>query len=146
MRKSICLPFALLMFFLFPEEVFTRELITFTSDGCSSFPDGTITQNQLWLNCCRAHDFAYWKGGTYQDRVDADMELRKCVAQVGEEKIALVMLAGVRAGGTPYLPTAFRWGYGWPYLRFYGPLSKEEQRQIKELSNKGGAGNKDLNE
>ncbi len=74
------------------------------------------------------------------------MELRRCVAQVGEKKIAFLMLAGVRAGGTPYLPTAFRWGYGWPYPRFYGPLSEEEQQQIKELSDKGGVDNKDLNE
>ena len=53
-------------------------------------------------------DFAYWKGGTYQDRLVADKELELCVAETGNPKIAELMLAGVRVGGTPYLPTKFR--------------------------------------
>ncbi len=120
---------------LIPRLALADSLQPFISDGCSSFPDGTFEQNQLWLKCCRAHDFAYWKGGTYQQRIDADLALQECVAQIGKEEIALLMLAGVRVGGTPFLPTAFRWGYGWPYPRFYGPLSEEELRQIEESNN-----------
>lgn len=60
--------------------------------------------------------------------------LKECVASVGEEKIALLMLAGVRVGGTPYLPTSFRWGYGWPYPRFYGELTTDEQKRVGILS------------
>lgn len=111
------------------------ELKPFTSDGCSSFPDGTLEHKALWLSCCQAHDFSYWKGGTYQDRLDADKELRLCVAETGNPKIAELMLAGVRVGGTPYLPTKFRWGYGWPYFRGYGELSQEELESINKLSN-----------
>jgi hypothetical protein len=77
------------------------ELKPFSSDGCSAFPDGTLTQNQLWLVCCTAHDYAYWKGGSYEDRLLADSELKQCVVQVGEKEIGLLMLAGVRVGGTP---------------------------------------------
>lgn len=106
----------------------------FTSDGCSAFPDGTFLQNELWLACCTAHDFAYWKGGSYQQRVEADDELQRCVEQVGEEAIALLMLAGVRVGGSPYWPTSFRWGYGWSYPKFYGELTPEELQQVAELS------------
>nr|WP_158973001.1 hypothetical protein [Paraglaciecola sp. L3A3] len=102
----------------------------FQSDGCSAFPDGTIQHKQLWLSCCQKHDYDYWKGGTYQQRMDSDNRLQACVAAVGEPKIALLMLAGVRVGGTPYLPTKFRWGYGWSYPRFYGPLTAEEQNQV----------------
>jgi len=40
-------------------------------------------------------------------------------------------LAGVRVGGSPFFPTSFRWGYGWPYPRFYGDLSFDERRQIE---------------
>jgi hypothetical protein len=105
----------------------------FESDGCSSFPNGTFQQNELWLTCCIDHDYAYWKGGTYEDRVVADETLRDCVASVGEPKIAQLMLAGVRVGGTPYLPTKFRWGYGWPFPRGYRALSEEEREQVKEL-------------
>jgi len=78
-------------------------------------------------------------GGTYQERLEADRELKACVAQVGEPIIAKIMLAGVRVGGTPYLPTTFRWGYGWPYLRGYKALTKEE----RELVNKMLSGNRD---
>lgn len=108
------------------------NLKPFTSDGCSSFPDGILQQNQLWLRCCTEHDVSYWKGGTYQQRLDADLSLKMCVAKVGEPEIALLMLAGVRVGGTPFLPTSFRWGYGWDYPRFYGELNKEELLEVKK--------------
>ena len=107
-------------------------LAPFTSDGCSAFPDGTLQNSRLWLQCCEAHDLAYWKGGTYQQRREADLELRQCVAQVGQKEIAQLMLAGVRVGGTPFLPTTFRWGYGWPYPRGYRPPTAEEQQQIDQ--------------
>lgn len=109
------------------------QLKPFSSDGCSAFPDGTPKQSQLWLDCCRAHDFAYWKGGTYQQREVADMALRECVAQLGEQEIALIMLAGVRVGGSPFFPTDFRWGYGWPYPRLYQPLSRDERAEIEKI-------------
>lgn len=102
----------------------------FTSDGCSAFPDGTIAHKTLWLKCCKQHDFDYWQGGTYAQRLVSDKQLKQCVSQVGEPTIAALMLAGVRVGGTPYLPTSFRWGYGWSYPRLYGALSLEELAQV----------------
>lgn len=122
--------------FITPWLVQADTLKPFSSDGCSAFPDGTFEQNQLWLRCCTAHDVAYWQGGTYQQRVDADKALRRCVAAVGEEEIALLMLAGVRVGGSPFFPTSFRWGYGWSYPRFYGELSKEELEQVQRQVDK----------
>lgn len=107
------------------------ELKPFSSDGCSAFPDGTLEQNDLWLSCCQRHDFAYWKGGTYQERLTSDKELEACVSKVGESEIALLMLAGVRVGGSPFFPTRFRWGYGWSYPRFYGEHTKQEREKIK---------------
>ncbi|WDE01880.1 hypothetical protein SG35_014325 [Thalassomonas actiniarum] len=106
----------------------------FVSDGCSAFPDGTLEQNELWLSCCYQHDYDYWKGGTYQERLESDKALESCVAKVGEPEIALLMLAGVRIGGTPFLPTKFRWGYGWPYPRLYGKLTESELEQVKNLT------------
>jgi len=103
----------------------------FASDGCSSFPDGSIKQRELWLSCCTAHDYAYWKGGTFNDRFQADNELRVCVAQVGEPELAVLMMAGVRVGGSPFLPTSYRWGYGWSYPKFYGELTEDELAQVK---------------
>lgn len=111
-------------------------VVPFTSDGCSSFPDGTFQENELWLGCCRAHDYAYWRGGSYQQRLDADKELKACVERLGQPKIALLMLVGVRVGGTPFVPTGFRWGYGWPYPRMYGALSEQELEQLWEQERK----------
>jgi hypothetical protein len=109
----------------------------FVSDGCSVFPDGTIEQNELWLSCCHQHDYDYWKGGTYQARLESDTALESCVAAVGEPEIALLMLVGIRVGGTPFLPTKFRWGYGWSYPRFYRELTESELKQVKNLTNVG---------
>lgn len=110
------------------------EIAPFTTDGCSAFPDGTSDEKQLWLECCTEHDRAYWMGGTRKDRAAVDQVLNDCVAAVGRPYIAKLMLAGVRVGGSPYLPTRFRWGYGWPYLRGYEPLSDELRRKLIEQS------------
>ena len=109
------------------------DLKPFISDGCSSFPDGTAAQQTLWLECCVAHDLAYWQGGTQEQRAKADLALESCVSAVGEPNIAKLMLAGVRVGGSPIWPTRFRWGYGWSYPRFYGKLSANEKLQVQKL-------------
>ena len=132
MRRSL-LPVAMLAIALLPPvPASADELKPFASDGCSSFPDGTPAQQDLWLQCCTAHDRAYWKGGTYAQRLEADLELRSCVAQVDEPEIAAVMLLGVRVGGSPVFPTRFRWGYGWNWPRWYGPLSDDELKQVEQ--------------
>ncbi len=127
---NIVIQLILLVSLSFP--VLSEEISQFTSDGCSAFPDGTISENELWLSCCTAHDFAYWKGGTYDERLKADNDLQVCVSKLGEETISMIMLAGVRIGGTPFIPTSFRWGYGWQFPRGYGKLSSEEINKIQE--------------
>jgi hypothetical protein len=121
------------LFLLVSVSAQAETIAPFTTDGCSIFPDGTYEQKELWLSCCTAHDYAYWQGGTYDERLIADEQLQQCVSKVGEPQIANLMLAGVRVGGSPYLPTSFRWGYGWSYPRFYKPLTAEEKRQITSL-------------
>jgi len=117
-----------------PSFTFAGNLKAFTSDGCSAFPDGTLEHNELWLKCCTAHDYAYWKGGISLERKEADLALKQCVSSIGEQEIALIMLAGVRIGGSPYFPTQFRWGYGWPYPRSYRALTETELEEVKERS------------
>jgi len=106
------------------------DIAPFVSDGCSSFPDGTPTNQSLWLECCVRHDLAYWRGGTYQERIDADLALEECVAGAGEPQIAQLMLQGVRTGGSPYFLTTYRWGYGWPFGRGYQALTRDELAQV----------------
>ncbi|WP_285162639.1 hypothetical protein [Shewanella goraebulensis] len=114
-----------------------NEIKPFTSDGCSVFPDGTFAQNELWLACCTAHDYDYWQGGTFKQRLESDKRLKQCVDAVGERYIANIMLVGVRLGGSPYFPTTYRWGYGWPYPRGYQALTSDEIQQIKALQFNG---------
>ncbi|NQY27003.1 MAG: hypothetical protein HRT92_07480 [Piscirickettsiaceae bacterium] len=109
----------ILLFSFCVANIHAEEIAPFTSDGCSSFPDGTLNQQQLWLSCCTEHDKSYWRGGSYQQRLEADLLLRECVTAVGQPIIAELMLKGVRVGGSPYWPTQFRWGYGWPYPHSY---------------------------
>jgi len=115
-----------------------KSIDAFTTDGCSDFPDGTPAHKELWRKCCVAHDVKYWAGGSYADRFKADLDLRSCVQSVGEPVIADLMLAGVRVGGSPWWPTRFRWGYGWPYTNGYSELTPEEQEQVRKQKQKQG--------
>lgn len=89
----------------------------FTTDGCSRWPDGS------WTVCCIVHDILYWCGGSAPEREDADRELMRCVN--GRAPImGDIVYAGVRIGGHPWLPTPWRWGYGWDQW----PRSHDESR------------------
>jgi len=124
--------------------VYAEKIKPFKSDGCSLFPEGSPEQKKLWLECCIAHDYAYWKGGTFQQRLEADMNLKVCVENVADLEVGLIMLMGVRVGGTPFLPTPFRWGYGWGYPRFYKQLSSLDIQYIKSLEEEVEQGRKGL--
>lgn len=104
----------------------------FATDGCSLFPD-RLAGGADWRNCCVTHDLAYWRGGTRDERLDADHALEQCVAGRASRVLAGVMYAGVRLGGAPVLPTPFRWGFGWPYGRGYQPVSPAEDAQLALL-------------
>lgn len=109
-------------------------LAPFSTDGCSLFPDRSLIDKVDWCRCCVAHDLAYWRGGTSENRLAADRDLRACVHQAtGNEALAELMFAGVRAGGGPYFFTPYRWAYGWSYGRNYEPLSASEEVQANAL-------------
>ncbi len=111
------------------------DLAPFTTDACSWFPERDRAKGQDWTCCCVAHDIAYWRGGTWVERVEADQALRQCVRErTGDEALAALMHAGVRAGGTPHLPTSFRWAYGWGRSgRTYEPLDEDERAHADAL-------------
>lgn len=103
------------------------DLKAFTSDGCTLFPDKSKIMKQDWCECCFEHDLAYWKGGTKEERLLADLKLRECVLKkTGDQRLADIMYEGVRLGGSPYFYNWYRWGYGWSYDRKYSALTKEE--------------------
>ena len=93
----------------------------FESDVCSLFFDGS------WGDCCVEHDMLYWCGGTRSDRSRADRELRECVsARVSGWRgasLGRLMEAGTFLGGSPWLPSPWRWGYGHAYPSGYATAS-----------------------
>lgn len=115
------------------------SLKPFTTDGCSLFPDGTPENKQLWLQCCLEHDRSYWLGGTREERRAADKQLKQCVVGLDKKFIAGMMQTGARLGGTPWLPTSFRWGYGWPYGRGYQAVNDADERLALKLMAPGAA-------
>jgi len=70
-------------------------------------------------------------GGTCKERRNADQEIKDRLAGAGKPGIARLMVAGVFVGETPYLPTTFRWRYGWPWPRGYTALTDKEWKHIK---------------
>lgn len=110
------------------------QMQPFSTDGCSLFPDRALLGKTDWCGCCVAHDQAYWRGGTSDERLKADQALKACVlAASGDAKLADLMFSGVRMGGGPQWPTPYRWAYGWPPGRMYAPLSEAEQAQADAL-------------
>ena len=107
----------------------------FASDGCTNFPNGVpFFASKLWLRCCVIHDVSYWKGGTAREREDADHALQACVEKnSGSSLLGYFVYLGVRAGGTPGLPSSSGWGKGWTIQRGYAPLSPEERAQVEAL-------------
>ena len=89
----------------------------FESDGCSLWWNGD------WVECCVYHDFGYWMGGACEERNEFDLRLMDCVAAKGHPFMADVMYLGVHVGGVWWLPTSFRWGFGWEYPQS-GPPGK----------------------
>jgi hypothetical protein len=104
------------------DQVEPRPDYRFTSDGCSggmSLAWHIATgKGPAWEHCCIRHDFAYWRGGTALERAVADDDLAKCAAASGHPVMGWLMKNAVEPGGVPWLPTAWRWGYGW---HFYHP-------------------------
>jgi hypothetical protein len=127
----------LLITLLFSVSAFARPVLEqFSSDGCSSWPDGSIFEPTLWKSCCFEHDISYWMGGTEDERVKADEGLRDCVIQKTQKPLAgWVMYSGVRVGGGPGYETPYRWGYGWNYARPYKKLSSLEKKMAEDQLN-----------
>lgn len=116
-----------------PGKLKPTDLRKFSSDGCSHYPDGTPSAPKKWESCCVSHDRDYWAGGIRAARKYSDVLLKQCVARSSGSKFrAYTMWLGVRFAGVPWLPSSFRWAYGWPYYRGYKPITPEEQLQIDQ--------------
>lgn len=125
MKKNCIVFCALLTLFLLTGHAAAESdrIDDFFFDGCSSIaPEGTLEDPALWCECCLEHDVKYWKGGTWTDRRNADLDLMDCVAEKsGSNALGLMYYLGVRMGGSPFFLTPYRWGYGWEFGRGTNP-------------------------
>lgn len=94
--------------------------LPFTDDGCSCAPDGDFGE------CCRAHDRVYYQGGSKQERLEADRVLRDCIRRKGHTIADDIYYFGVRIGGVPWLPTPWRWGFGYPFKKGHRGYSQSD--------------------
>lgn len=115
-----------------------KILRPFTSDGCSVSPDGipATEKNQLWVECCVAHDTAYWLGGTKKEKKIADENLGKCIKQKGYSIVGSLFKNTVDKTGSAKTSLTFRWGYGWNYNRPYTEITTQEEAQVQLLYKK----------
>lgn len=92
----------------------------FKTDGCSG---GVSALYQFLMKkksdifpCCKDHDIPYWMGGTKEEKIAHDKKLNKCVTEkTGIKFLGWLAEKIVGGGGSPYLPTPWRWGYGYKY-------------------------------
>ena len=104
-----------------------QTLRPFRSNGCTMSPDFNFRA------CCVTHDYAYWKGGTKEERYKADDNLRSCINDK-RKNLGTIYFAMTRLVGSSHLPTSFLWGFGWHQNRPLNPLTADELNYVKEFS------------
>ncbi len=117
---------------------YTAELHAFEGDGCTLFSEGTSANPNLWRHCCDLHDIRYWFGGTKDDELEADQNLKSCVGEVAGTFLATVMYTAIRAGHYSPIKNKYKWGWGWINREPWLPLMPSERsyitKQIDELN------------
>lgn len=110
------------------------ELKPFKTDYCTGFPEGTISQPELWKHCCLNHDLHFWIGGTREERSQIDLNFKACIAATGMPRTAEMMYQAVRAGS--HSPIQFKgkqWGNGWSESAYYKKLKVEDVDRIEAM-------------
>ena len=114
------------------------EINPFSTDGCSDFMDGPVTEKGYeWLHCCEQHDVSYWSGlGGESAHDQADLELKQCVVDAGYPTYANLIYSAVIAARpfNTYTNVSFRWGYGWPFELDHSPLVQAQIDSVKKMS------------
>ena len=99
----------------------------FSTDGCTLVAD--LDQRV----CCIWHDWAYWKGGSKEERRKADDEFFQCIWKTSKFRIlAPIRWFGVRIGGKKFWKAPrVSWNYGWKKFEWRneeGPITEASQR------------------
>lgn len=69
-----------------------------------------------WGHCCSALDLEYWRGGTFIAQREANDAFRSCLGDVYPESyVPIIAYYGLYVVNSPFIPTSWRWGYGWDF-------------------------------
>lgn len=98
------------------------DITEFSPNGCSASPDGTFTQPEKWKHCCTEHDFAYWQGGGFEQRLNADHRLRTCLNKSGGP--GEIYFPFVRSAGLDF------WASAWPQQNVKQNVTAEEREAM----------------
>jgi hypothetical protein len=121
--------FAFGIFLSLPSQA--AQLRPFHTDACTYFPNGTREHKELWKDCCIQHDLYLWAGGSRDDRMAVDQQLKECVLAKGAPVPAWVMYLGVRMGShSPIRYKEFEWGNAW---NVEGYPARERFQALSEL-------------
>lgn len=96
------------------------------------FADGTLSQPELWKQCCLLHDIHYWYGGSEIDMDQTDLKLKSCVDEVAGQAWANLIYSGVRAGHHSPVKNIHKWSWGWEAVRDGTELNKQEKSYVQD--------------
>jgi hypothetical protein len=106
--------------------------VPFTANGCSGFREGKF------YSCCFVHDFAFWAGGSRDDRHQADVRFRQCLIDVTQGNLYDRAIADIGfllmiLERIPGEVVNDGWGRGWPKRsrRKYQPLSADQRALVR---------------
>jgi hypothetical protein len=108
-----------------------NKLKPFVSDGCPrlgkmiSYP-----REDHWQLCCVEHDKAYWKGGSLEQKQQADSAFHSCVSERGSADAARLMYYSLRS--VQKASQVQNWGYGWVIPHNTSGHTPEELVEIKK--------------
>lgn len=99
----------------------------FCTDGCSNV--GGL--NSKYLACCVLHDYAYYVGGSADERMNADSNLRMCMQRVDSKSFWPIFRPGIFEMGVSAFGDV-AWGSAWGGSREFNfeELSKDERAEI----------------
>jgi len=93
------------------DEAILHEVQTY---HCANLPEKLAVEK--WGNCCSELDREYWRGGTFIAQREANSAFRTCLGDVYPESyMPIIAYYGLYAVSSPFVPTSWRWGYGWDF-------------------------------
>lgn len=114
------------------------QLIPLETDFCTNFSEGTRENREQWKHCCLIHDMYFWAGGAKDDRLNADLELKACIAETGAQRIAELIFHSVRLGSySPIKYSKKKWNHGWKKRKEFQRLTSQDVDLIEAEISRG---------